>query len=91
MSALSSISGIVTGPEGSSQLSAGSQFSVTLEQPPRVIGQTGELKEKAVKETLKWVAFNKAELLDVWEGVVDEKRAQFTTFDMIKVAASLQK
>ena len=62
-----------------------------LEQPPRVIGQTGELKEEAVKEILKWVAPNKEELINVWEGSVDEKRAQFIHFDVVKVAANLLK
>jgi hypothetical protein len=52
---------------------AGSLFTVTLQHPPRIIGHTGAIKEKHIKEITQWIEFNMAVLMDVWEGRVNEK------------------
>jgi 3-deoxy-D-manno-octulosonic acid (KDO) 8-phosphate synthase len=68
---------------------AGSLFTVTLQHPPRIIGHTGAIKEKHIKEITQWIEFNMAVLMDVWEGRVNEKYAEFTTYEIVKVAAIL--
>ena len=57
---------MVTGGKQWDLIFPGSQFSVTLQQPPRVIGHTGELENKAVNEILRWIDFNKDVLLNGW-------------------------
>ena len=64
---------------------AASQFPITLEQPPRVIGHTSELKAKSVKDIVEFIECNRQVLMDVWRNKVDEKRAEFTTLGKVKV------
>ncbi len=41
-------------------------FSITVESEPRIIGDTGALKTRDVKEAVNWVQSHKSDLLRVW-------------------------
>ena len=68
---------------------AGSLFAITFEDPPRQIGNAGQIEDKHIKEIVHWIQYNMAELMDVWEGRVNEKHAKFTEYGDIKVIANL--
>lgn len=36
------------------------------EYPPRVVGDTGEIKERDLMKILEWTEHNQAELMELW-------------------------
>ena len=61
----------------------GNTFSLTVEDNPRVFGNTGEIKQSDIELAKEFVKLNKQALLDYWTGA--EEDTANAIFNLVRV------